>query len=391
MRPHKSDVRALVLGLGLALGLVTSIGLLASQPEGTHGDGTVRSELTLGGRLVTVATVVAGADRDGDSDDAEAAQQALLSSSGPTTTRLRVGLLHSHPQLRLGTLEGSDLWYDLWLTRTGAASSWVLEAYPAASDSTDVAGTIPLSHETVVDPASTLSLALVPTGDDEGRLVIGGADHRWTTEFGFAKPPPPPPPPPPPQEQDQDQDGAQPEHVGKDFDQDNSAFARGITLAARQETALTLPDDSRISVLYGREIGAEHDDDDFTAIADMADGDVIRLTEAAVIRLRTEVPLRFGDVSVPTDNLAQGFPGSYGLWLKRVGSEWRLAFNHEADSWGTQHHPEFDAAEVDVTYSQSPSSARPLGAALIPTGEGTGQLVFHWGPHEWTTEFTIGS
>ena len=384
----RSDMRAVVLGLGLA----TSVGVLASQPAGKIEDGTVRSQLTLGGRPVTVATL---ARADSDSEDDEAAQRALLSSSGPTTTRLRVGLLHSHPQLRIGELDGSDLWYDLWLTRTDAPSSWILEAQPAASgpaaaDHADhdaagganMAGTIPLSHETVVDPASTLSLALVPTGNDGGRLVIGGANHRWTAEFGFAKPPPPPP-------QEQDRDGAQPERVGKDFDQDNTAVARAITLAARQEAALTLLDDSRISVLFGKEIGTEHDD--FAAIAAMADGDVIRLTEAAVIRLRTEVPLRFGGVTVPTDNLAPGFPGSYGLWLKRVGSGWRLIFNHEADSWGTQHHPEFDAGEIDLTYSQNPSSAHPLGVALIPTSESSSQLVLHWGPHVWTTEFTVGS
>ncbi len=379
----RSSTRAILVGLVLA----TSIGVLASQPAGEIDDGTVRSELTLGGRLVTVATVP---DRDSGSDDDEAAQQALLSSSGPTTTRLRVGLLNSHPQLRIGELDGSELWHELWLTRTDAPSSWILEARPAASDSTDVAGTIPLSHKTVVGPARTLSLALVPTGDDGGRLVIGVADHRWTADFGFAKPPPPPPPPPArDQDQDGDQDGAQPERIGKDFEQDNSAVARTITLAARHETALTLPDDSRISVLYRREIDTEHDD--FAAIAAMADGDVIRLTEAAVIRLRTEVPLRFGGVTVPTDNLAPGFPGSYGLWLKRVGSGWRLVFNHEADSWGTQHHPEFDAGEIDLTYSQNPSSAHPLGVALIPTREGAGQLVFHWGPHVWRTEFTVGS
>jgi len=352
------------------VGLATSIGLLASQPEGTHGDGTVRSELTLRNRPVTVAT--ARADGSGEPD---------LLSSGPTSARLKVGMLHSHPQLRIGTLEGSDLWYDLWLTRTGATSSWVLEAYPAASDSTDVAGTIPLLHETV-DGESALSVALVATGDDSGRLVLNWGLNRWTADFGFAKPSPPPP-------QDEDQDGAQPERIGKDFDQDNTAIARGFTLSARHESALTLPDDSRINVLVGREITSQHDD--FAAIATMTDGEVLRLTEAAVIRLRTEVPLRFGGVSVPTENLSPGFPGSYGLWLKRAGQGWRLVFNHEADSWGTQHHPDFDAAEVDLTYSQNPSSAHPLGVALIPTGEGTGQLVFHWGPHEWTTEFTVGS
>jgi len=376
-------VRALVLGLGLA----TSIGVLASQSAGTVGDGAVRSQLTLSSLSVTVATVP-GADGSSNRD--------LPLPSGPTSARLKVGILHSHPQLRIGELGGSDLWYDLWLTRTDAPSSWVLEAQPAVSDpsvsnndaavSADVVGTIPLSHETVVDPASTLSVALVATGDDAGRLVLNWGLNRWSADFGFGKAPPPAPSPP---DQDQDDDQPDPLAGNVDYDADNSAVARNVTLAARHETALTLPDDSRINVLFGREITTQHDD--FAAIAAMSDGEVIRLTEAAVIRLRTEEPLRFGGISVPTDNLSPGFPGSYGLWLKRAGQGWKLVFNHEADSWGTQHHPEFDAAEVDVTYSRNPSSAHPLGAALIPTGEGTGRLMIHWGPHVWTTEFTIDS
>ena len=142
-------MRTLLLGLGLSVGLATSIGLLASQPEGTHGDGTVRSELTLRNRPVTVATAPR-ADGSGEPN---------LLSSGPTSARLKVGMLHSHPRLRIGELDGSDLWYDLWLTRTDTPSSWILEAQPAVSDasvpnnaatiSADVAGTIPLLHETV--------------------------------------------------------------------------------------------------------------------------------------------------------------------------------------------------------------------------------------------------
>ena len=281
-------------------------------------------------------------------------------------------MLRSHPQLRLGELEGSDSWYDLWLTRTSASSSWILEAQPATS--ANVVGTIPLSHETVVDPAVTLSIALMATGDDDGRLVLRWDHHRWSADFGFEWKPPPPPRP----------GGFERRRTVDEVPE----VARRVTLAARHETALTLPDDSRIAVLFGRSMTTDHDD--FAAIAAVNDGEVLRLTQAAVIRLRTEVPLTFGAAAVPTDNWAPGFPGSYGLWLKRAGREWTLVFNHEADAWGTQHDPQFDAAEADVSYSKKPSSAYPLGVALIPTGDVTGQLVIHWGPHVWTTDFTVG-
>lgn len=120
----RSDVRTLLLGLSLAL--ATSTGLLAGQPVGTSWGGTVRSTLTLKARAVTV-TFVPGLRVDTD----DAATRTLLSSSG-SAARVRVGTLHSHPQLRLGELEGSDSWYDLWLTRTSASPSWTLEAQPAS-------------------------------------------------------------------------------------------------------------------------------------------------------------------------------------------------------------------------------------------------------------------
>ena len=116
---------------------------------------------------------------------------------------------------------------------------------------------------------------------------------------------------------------------------------------------------------------------------------MVRLTEAAALRLRTMLPLQFGGVEIDTENLAPGFPGSYGLWLKRVNSGWRLVFNNEPDVWGTQHDPDFDAAEIDVAYSAGGESGRTLGVALVPTGPRSGRLLIHWGPHEWSADFTI--
>ena len=60
---------------------------------------------------------------------------------------------------------------------------------------------------------------------------------------------------------------------------------------------------------------------------------------------------------IATGNQVVGFPGSYGLWLKRVGSGWRLVFNNEPDAWGSQHDPKFDAAEIDL--SRTPTGMPP--------------------------------
>ena len=94
--------------------------------------------------------------------------------------------------------------------------------------------------------------------------------------------------------------------------------------------------------------------------------------------------------SSPTDNLAPDFPGSYGLWLRASGPGWTLVFNNEPDSWGTQHDPAFDAAEVDIDHTHGgPYEERPLGVSLLPVGDDEGRLVIVWGQHVWAADFTI--
>ena len=251
---------------------------------------------------------------------------------------------------------------------------------------------VPLARE-AADPQETLSAVLVPTADDAGQLVLRWHDHRWTAEFDLL---------PLPTLAEQAAAAAQAAETEEDedegprvptaeeqltFDSDTSVTARFLTLDERNETAVVLPDASRIAVLVWQEQLV--DGDDFAALATLADGEVVRLTQGAVIRLRNEVPLRFGDTPIPTANLAPDFPGSYGLWLKRAGDGWRLVFNHEADSWGTQHDPAFDAAEIDLEHSEDGLATRPLGAALAPVTAHAGRLVIHWGAHEWAADFTI--
>ena len=278
-----------------------------------------------------------------------------------------------------------------------------------ARRSRDGVGRVPLTRQ-AAGVRETFSATLVPTADDAGQLVLRWHDHLWTADFHFAEPPEPDEEEPDDQEsggQDEaDAAEAEPEPEGEDdeseedegprvandreslrFDSDTSTASRFLRLSERHETAVDLPDDSRIAVLFWQEQSVDHAD--FAAMEALDDGEVVRLTQAAVIRLRSEVPLRFGGVAIPTGNLAPGFPGSYGLWLKRSGDGWRLVFNHEADSWGTQHDPAFDAAEIDVAYSQDGLATRPLGAALLPATAHAGRLVIHWGAHEWAADFTI--
>jgi hypothetical protein len=113
------------------------------------------------------------------------------------------------------------------------------------------------------------------------------------------------------------------------------------------------------------------------------------LTEAAVPRLRIERPLRFGRTDIAVGNQVPGFPGSYGLWLKRTANGWRLVFNHEPDAWGSQHDAKFDAAEIDVQHSDSHVASRPFAVSLVPTAADRGRLTIIWGPHEWAADFVV--
>lgn len=313
-----------------------------------------------------------------------------------------------------------------------------------------VIGSIPLTRE-AAGTRETFSAALVPTAEDAGRLLLRWHDHRWAADFHFAESPAPDGEDAGDSEADDEEEtdeegtealepeegGGRPDEGGAEsaanepgrgagserdepgrgaeserdepeedagpdeddgprvandresleFDSDTSAGSRLLRLSERHETAVELPPGARVSVLVWQEQSVEHAD--FAALAALAEGEVVRLTEAAVLRLRSEAALQFGDVTVPTGNLSPGFPGSYGLWLKRGAGGWRLVFNHEADSWGTQHDPAFDAAEIDVAHSEDGLATRPLGAALLPVTARAGRLVIHWGAHDWAADFTV--
>ena len=377
-----------VLAFGLCV--VTPLAARALQ-EGDDSDGRVSSQLTLNLRPVTVAF-----EPDLRADAPE--HRALLSDTVIAgDARVQIGTLDSVPLLRIGSLDGSPpeepaedapptpaVKYDLWLTRDGGG--WALDASWVAADGTvadGTTGTILLVHQPSGGTFDTLSVSVAPTGDDTGRIELRWGGHAWTADFHFADPPLPP--------EGADQLRAAQAGLGaRDFEDDATAdaVARGVRLTERNETAIVLPGGARIAVLVWRQgLGVDHDD--FAAIGALDDGDVLRLTEAAVNRLRTDVPLRFGNASVPTGNLSPGFAGSYGLWIQRRGSGWRLVFNNEPDSWGTQHDPEYNAAQTELTYSRTGPTDRPLGARLVPTSASGGQLVIHWGPHQWAADFVV--
>ncbi len=430
MQYHSRSSRRCLPALAFVL-VFLGLPLVAGAQEAGDAEagaaGVIRTELALDNRPLSFAY---------DSTLRATVPRPLLASDeSAAESRIRLGELTVNPFLAIGTLDAAARREageppvagptTVWLTRADDGWALELEQAPAegAAEGTEegeesgdaaegsgeaeaeataeaddvVVAHIPLARE-ADEPQDALSAVLVPTSDDSGQIVLRWHDHRWSADFDLL---------PLPtlaeqaaaaaaaaaareeeEEEDEDEGPRVPTAAEQlEFDSDTSAVARALALTERNDTAIVLPDETRISVLVWQEQLVDHGD--FAALATMGDGEVVRLREGAVIRLQNDVPLQFGDTPIPTDNLAPDFPGAYGLWLKRAGDGWRLVFNHEPDSWGTQHDPAFDAVEIDLEHSEEGLATRSLGATLFPVTAHSGRLVIHWGAHEWAADFTI--
>ena len=363
----------------LTLALATAVVTAQAPPPGAAADGLLHAELTLDAQLISVAFRP-------DLPAAGGTHLALL--AGAVGSRARVGSLTAHPALRIGSIvpdteaprppaedEAPEppVSHELWLART--VQGWELEAH---ADGRPDPRSIPLAHRATDAAAPTFTASLHATAAEAGRLVLRWGAHVWRTDFRFDELPPRPIEPRP---------TAGSDGTARERDTDTTPIFRRNLLEERNETALVLPGGERISALYWKSVDVE--DEDYPTLTATADGAVVELIRAPVLRLRNEVGLRVGRADLPTGNLAPGFAGSYGLWLRRAGDGWQFVFNDEPDSWGTQYDATFDVAAADVYYSRSDGAFRPLGITLAPAGAGRGRLIVHWGPHEWAADFTV--
>ena len=407
-RSGQVRVRRVLIAAGVAACLTTAVAG-AQTPEPSHeADGLVHASLVLEVQEVDVAfppELRAG----------NHAYQWLL--SGTVGSRVKVGKLDAHRALRLGTLEPdieaieaeiaalvaarqakaeageteesddeadesdeesdeSDEEMepadpDLWLVRD--AAGWQLEIHPADGAEIEI---VPLSHRETAAESPTFTASLHATGAETGRLELRWGHHAWSADFRFEELPETP-----------RRALVSGRGTARQAEDSNEAIARGNMLAERNETAMVLPNGASITMLYWKSIDVE--DEDYPNVAAVRDGAVVEMIRSPVLRLKSDVALRFGKADIPTGNLAPGFAGAYGIWLRKAGDGWRFVFNHEPDSWGTQYDSDFDAAEIAVDYTRASGSFRPLGATLVPTGSDRGRLVVHWGPHEWSADFVV--
>jgi hypothetical protein len=388
-----------VLFVGLIAGVATE-----QAPRGQPtGDGLLRSELALGGRTAILTFPP-------DLKASDPAHTRLLSATPRASAgRVRVGQIETTGSLRIGTVElvnptsaptGGEpanaatpspvsVRHELWLE--GADEGWQLQVTDADKA---VVGQLALTRHAAAPASPTLVASLVPEDIAVGRLVIRWGDYRAAADVQFVNP----------SGRRTNENRTPNETINRTHDEDTSALSRARLLAQRNETAMVLPKGPRLSVSFQRTFargervdgnrssrGLVVDGPDFARLTTTPAGSVVMLTESPVPRLRIERSLRFGKTTIATGNQVVGFPGSYGLWLKRVGSGWRLVFNNEPDAWGSQHDPKFDAAEVELSHSDGHAAARPFAVALAPGGADRGRLVIIWGPHEWAADFVVAN
>lgn len=370
----------------------------------TQADGLLRSELSLMTRTVSIG-VTPGLKAGGPEH-----QSVAGTGSASAAGRVRIGQLRTNGALQMGAvsvgrLSQNAVTFDLSLVRAGDV--WQLEAVevPApvtagqpnasaapASPPSPIA--IPLTRQKSSAASTALVAAWSPRARDVAGLAITWGDLRLEADVHVAEPKLPRPPA-----------GRQTDPVNRKHDEPN-AGARLLMLTQLNETALSLPNGQRLSATFARTFprgqrsisaagtlgrpGPDVEGPDFARLMSTSDGTVVELTESPVPRLVVEAPLRFGKVVVRSGNQTPGYAGAYGLWLKRAGAGWRLVFNNESDVWGTQRDPKFDAGEVDLAYTQGGDAKRPFSIALMPSAADRGRLVLTWGPHEWSTEFTVG-
>ncbi|MGE0444338.1 MAG: hypothetical protein AB7P99_03860 [Vicinamibacterales bacterium] len=117
---------------------------------------------------------------------------------------------------------------------------------------------------------------------------------------------------------------------------------------------------------------------------------VVRFTGHGIMKLRTARALSFGATVLKPGNAAAGFPGLYGLWLRRAGPGWRLAVTSQPDVWGTQFDQATVVAEIPLRHERAASGDAGLEPRLELLGDGA-RLTIGWGRHTWTADFRVSA
>ncbi len=110
-------------------------------------------------------------------------------------------------------------------------------------------------------------------------------------------------------------------------------------------------------------------------------GSVWRAGADEATTLKTDKPLKFGNVSVPA--------GTYTLWVVPAENQWELVISKATGQWGTQYKEGQDLGRVPMTVGKSKTPGEQLTYAIDDTPAG-GTLRLEWGAVSGSVPFTVG-
>jgi DUF2911 family protein len=358
--------------------------------------GLLRSEASLMGHTLAIAYA--------PNQKSDERAYSKLTSSGAAAPERRVRVAEfaiNGGTLRIGSIdlpkvEAPGRVYDVWIE--GTDQGWTLQlADRATPDAISVA--VPLERQSRATRSRPFTAALVPTAADGGQLKVSWGEYDAAAPLKFVDPPVRP-------LRANAENGLPNVGVKRGNADDTSAKSRAQFLSLNSETVIELPTGKRIVASFIRSVsgdaaaenprlrrvvgrGLNAGGADYEKLASIPGGSIVELTESQVPRLTLDAPVRFGNFTLRTENQVGGFPGVYGMWLKRVGDGWHLVFNQEYDVWGTQHDQKYDVGEIELAHSEQQPATQPFTIALIPSGPDRGQLSIVWGAHQWTTDFVV--
>lgn len=170
-----------------------------------------------------------------------------------------------------------------------------------------------------------------------------------------------------------------------------AAAAAGTTVNAQKTTELAIGkggsphvrheitvDGANLSIEYGRpSLKGRVPGKDI----DPFDGKEWRTGADEATTLKTDKPLKFGNLSVPA--------GTYTLYTIPTGGTWHLIVSKKTGQWGIPYPQGEDLGRVPMTLGKAPAPAEQLTITIQDTPAG-GTLHVDWGATRASVPFTLG-
>lgn len=158
---------------------------------------------------------------------------------------------------------------------------------------------------------------------------------------------------------------------------EGSATVHSVDEAARGTAAATIGG-AEIAVEYGRPNLEGRD-----MRGQARPGAVWRLGMNEASTLKTDKPLKFGDIEIPA--------GEYTIFARMIeAGNWELIFHSQLGLWGAyDHDPAKDVASVPLQSSSLDESVEKFTIGIESTGDNTGKIAIQWGADQLAAGFTV--